>query len=97
MSAYEINRNNTTRHCVFALDDESDLAMLPTSKKSGTGDLKLSTPCRQGSVARTTAGKRYVLSGKDEWDISSSDNGGGGSNDEDVEPISTSTIESLFE
>lgn len=96
MAAHELDRNNATRHCFFAIDSEDDLKFLPTSKSSGKGMLSTSSPCRQGSIARTTSGTRYVLSGDDKWTYSSSGGGGGGGS-EDIEPIATSTIEKLFE
>lgn len=102
MAAQEVSRNNSTRHCVFAIDSEDDLRILPTSKKSGIESLSLSTPCRQGSMARTTDGKYYTLDGNDQWNRTSGGGGstggtGGGSGEaEDVEPISSTTIESLF-
>ena len=99
MAAWEISRNNETRHCVFAIDDETDLKILPTSKKSGTGEMSLYTPCRQGSVARTTDGKCYILDGKDNWKYSSSGGSGGTGGSvtiDEIEPIPQTTIESLF-
>ena len=105
MAAYELNRNYATRYCVFAIDSEDDLKVLPTSKKSGIESMSLSTPCRQGSIARATNGKCYILDGKDKWKYSYTGSAGGGSGSTggdgdipmaDVEPIPQLTIESLF-
>lgn len=68
MAATEIKRNHETRHCIFAIDDKTDISMLPTSEKNGTGDLKFSTPCCQGSIAKANDGKSYRLSGNNEWE-----------------------------
>lgn len=95
MSAYEIYRNYTNRYCEFALDNESDLCLLPTDKKSGSGILKLSTPCRQGSIAMTTDGKRYVLGGNSEWSASSSL--GGITEDQITEMITEATKQKKYE
>lgn len=75
MSAYETFRNYETRYCVFAVDSKNDLQILPTSKRSGTGEMSLNTPCRQGSLAKTPDGTIYALDGTDNWVISS-DSGG---------------------
>lgn len=102
MAAHELSRNCATRHCVFAIDTENDLKILPTSKKSGKESVSLSTPCRQGSMARSVDGKCYILNGNDEWKYSfigtsgSSSGGNGNTSIEDVEPIPSDTIESLF-
>lgn len=98
MAANEINRNCSTRYCIFAIDGEEDLKILPTSKRRGLDEMSSSMPCSQGSIARTTDGKCYILDGKDIWKYSS---GGSGNTDgsvaiDGVEPIPQTTIESLF-
>lgn len=102
MAAYELSRNYATRHCIFAIDNEDDLKILPTSKKSGIKSISLSSPCRQGSIEKAINGKCYVLNGKDEWKYSYTGSAGGesgGSGDvpvTDIEPIPQTIIESLF-
>lgn len=98
MAAYEINRNYATRVCVFVIDSDDDLAILPTSTQSGKESLSLSTPCRMGSMAKMTDGtKAYMLDGKDTWVRYTASTGGGIDPEEEIEPIDDSTIESLFD
>lgn len=99
MHATELSRNYTTRYCVFAVDGEEHLVMLPTSTKVGTDDMIMSTTCCAGSIARCQNGTTYVLNGSDEWVKYSGHSGGGGGGDdpEDAEPISDDDIEHLFE
>ena len=95
MAATELKRNYDTKHCIFAIDDEDDIILLPTIVSSGAGDLKLSPPCCQGSIARSADGKNYRLNGNNEWEKYSGGSGGGGG-DEDIEPVDFDDIEALF-
>lgn len=94
MAAQEIKRDDETHFCVFAIESEKDLELLPTTKESGKSNLETSSPCAMGSVARTIDEKRYILKSDDKWIYANSSSGGG--EYEDVEPIDTSTIYSLF-
>ena len=67
MSAYELKRDYNTRYCLFSIESKNDVAMLPTSKTKGRGDLAESTPCCQGSIAKSIDGSAYVLNSDDEW------------------------------
>ena len=96
MSASELNRNYTTRFCTFAIDSAGDIDMLPTSVRTGSGDLIRSTTCCKGSVARAVDGKTYVLDGNDAWVEYKRSGGGGGGGGDDVEPIPDSQIDDLF-
>ena len=69
MSAYELQRNHRSKHCVFSIDSKGDLDSLPTSRKNGSGSLITSGTCCQGSVARCTDGSSYVLNGEDKWTL----------------------------
>lgn len=101
MSAWELKRDHTTRYCLFAIDSNSDLYMLPTSKRVGKGDVKTSTFCAIGSMAKAVNGKWYMLNGNDEWVeyVGGSGGGGGGGDDHMAEdsPIPDDTIEGLFD
>lgn len=81
MAARELTRYADTRYCMFYIDNADDIVFLPTSKKSGNGELILSTPCSIGSVARDATGKKYTLDGNDEWILVSSSSSGNGSGD----------------
>lgn len=96
MHATELKRDNTTRYCLFAIDSEAYIDMLPTTAKVGTGELIWSTTCCAGSMARCLDGTMYMLSGEDVWTKYTGSGGGGGSGDDDAEPIPFDEIESLF-
>ena len=97
MAASELKRDYTTRYCIFAIDSEDDIPMLPTSTRVGSGDLIRSTTCCIGSIATASDGKRYRLNGDDTWKIyESSGGGGGGGGDDDIQPIDDADIEHLF-
>lgn len=102
MAAQEIYRNEDTQYCAFSIDNENDLELLPTTKQSGKGMLKSSTPCIAGSVAKSIEGKRYIINSNDEWKTvtsipgSGASSGVGGEGIEDVAPIDHSTIFDLF-
>lgn len=102
MAAQELRRNCNTRYCIFYIDDKSDTQYLPTSKKSGSGDCELSTPCRAGSLARDKTGKQYVLNGSDEWVElpTSSGVGGGGTGGDpsvDLDIATDSEVDGMLE
>ena len=69
MSAFELQRNHRTKHCLFSIDSKMDIEHLPTSKKNGSGPLITSGTCCQGSAARCTDGSSYVLNGEDKWTL----------------------------
>ena len=100
MAACELMRNNTTRYCLFAIDSSSDLDMLPTSERVGSGDVIRSTTCCIGSRALAADGKTYVLNGSNQWIKYNGGGGSGGGGEvtpEDIEPISDADIERLFD
>lgn len=95
-----IDMNYQTRFCKFSIDSSSDLNSLPTRESPGKDSLSTIRSCSQGSLAYATNGKTYILSGNNEW-VSYSGNFSGGdpggvNPTEDIEPISKSYIESLF-
>jgi len=101
MAACELQRNYTTRFCLFAIDSESDLDMLPTAERVGSGDLISSTYCCIGSRARGSDGTQYVLNGSNQWIVYNGGSGGGGGGDygpgpEDAEEITDADLEALF-
>lgn len=95
MAAWELKRDYATRYCLFGIDDDNDLDMLPTSIRCGSGDLILSTTCAVGSIARASDGKSYILTGENKW-IEYKCSGGGG-DDPDIEDITDEEIEDLFD
>lgn len=97
-----INMNEKTRLCKFSIDSANDLSSLPTKTTQGKDMLSTIKNCTQGSMAYSTDGKQYILSGEtNEWVQVSysagSSSGSGGAISENIEPISKSDIESLFE
>lgn len=78
MPACELKRDHITRYCLFAIDDASDLSMLPTSVSVGSGDLIKSTRCCIGSLATSSNGTTYRLNGANEWVVYTPSGGGGG-------------------
>lgn len=97
MASCELMRNNTTRYCLFAVDSKSDLDMLPTSERVGSGDLIRSTTCCIGSRARGSDGTLYVLNGSNKWAVySQSSGGGGGGGSTSIDDITDEEIEDLF-
>lgn len=99
MAACEISRNYITRVCLFVIDSEADLAVLPTTEERGKEDVSASAPCAMGSIAELVDGsKSYRLNGNDEWiEYVGSTSGGGTDPEEEIEPIDDSAIESLFD
>ena len=95
MHATELMRNHATRYCVFAIDNATYLPMLPTTTKVGSGELKMSTTCCAGSIARSVDGRTYTLNGSDEW-VEYGGQSGGTSSDADIESITDGEIEGLF-
>lgn len=86
-----IGRNSETNYCIFAIDSASDLSALPTTTNKGSDGLNA---CSQGSIARCSDGTKYVLKGDDTW-VSYAESSGGSSSE--VEAISNSFIDNLFE
>lgn len=97
-----IFENPQTHFCRFYIDNDSEIANLPTHSHGGRGNEYKNTCCQFGSIAECLSGKTYRLSGEDEWVVykgSSSSSGGNtpsGGNDDNVEPISNDEIDSLF-
>lgn len=78
MAAWELKRDHLTRFCLFGIDGPSDISMLPTSTKVGSGDLDTSTTCAVGSIARASDGSIYTLTGDGEWELQTKKSSGGG-------------------
>lgn len=79
MAARELSRNCATRYALFFIDSFSaDGSKLPTSEKSGTDELYLSTPVAFGSIAKSADGKQYILTGENTWTAYSGSSAGGG-------------------
>lgn len=100
MAARELNRNYDTRYCTFYIDNSSDIPFLPTSEKSGKGELSLSTPCSVGSIARDASGKRYTLNEYNQWVVfstSSSSGGSGSSGEIDVEVATDKEVDDMLD
>ena len=93
MSLCLIGRNSETNYCIFAIDSASDLSALPTTKKKGSAGLNT---CSQGSIARCSDGTKYFLKGDDTW-VSYAESSEGSSSGSEVEAISNSFIDNLFE
>jgi len=87
-------RNHETNYCIFSIDTEDDIANLPTIEKSGESAHEILHPCCQGSVARSTDGVKYVLTGSGSWTKYTEESGA--SEPESV-AISDTFIDSLFE
>jgi len=99
MAAKELRRNHITRHCLFAIDGADDIDMLPTSTRTGSGDLIQSAICCIGSRAVAVSGKTYMLSGDDKWvEYSGGSGGGSGGGDEpgEYDYITDDDISDLF-
>ena len=96
MHATELMRNHTTRYCVFAIDSDDYITMLPTTTRVGSGELNKSTTCCAGSIARSVDGKNYMLKGSDQWVEYSGPSGGSGGGSVDIEAITDGEIENLF-
>ena len=93
--------NYGTRYCVFSIDSSNDLSSLPTQNSPGKGVLSTIKSCSMGSVAQSTDGNTYILSGDlNRWiKYSSSSTGSSGSGtgiDIELEPISEAQVYSLF-
>lgn len=97
MAAKELRRNHITRHCLFAIDDASDIDMLPTSVRNGSENLIQSATCCIGSKAVAVDGKTYMLNGSDEWvEYKRSGGSGGGSEPGEYDYITNDEIDNLF-
>lgn len=100
MAACELKRNHNTNYCAFYIDNTDDITLLPTSKKSGNGNLSLSAPCCIGSVARDMTGKQYTLNSNDEWvafTIVSGSGGGSNVGDVDVDVATDGEVENMLD
>ena len=94
--------NYGTRYCVFSIDSLSDIDMLPTQTTSGKGMVSTIKSCSMGSVAQSTDGNTYILSGDlNRWIKYSGSNtgssGSGGGVDIELNPITEAQIYSLFD
>lgn len=98
MAAKELRRDHITRHCLFAIDDADDIDMLPTSTRTGSGELIQSAVCCIGSRAIAVSGKTYMLSGDDKWvEYSGGGSGGGGGGEPgEYDYITDEDISDLF-
>lgn len=79
-----INKNYSTNVCIFSYDTWSeDKDKLPTMNSKGKDLLSTIQSCAQGSIARGTNGKDYILTGNNTWISYSSTTGGsvGGTTD----------------
>lgn len=94
MAATEISRNAETRFCHFAIDSDDDLQKLPTSTSFGKNELKTCTTCCQGSIARASDGRIYILNGSNTWVIVNNNGANNGSSQDDVDE--NAVIDSLF-
>lgn len=94
MSVCLIGKNSETNYCIFAIDSASDLSSLPTTKNKGSSGLRT---CSQGSIARCSDGTKYVLKGDDTWVSYAESSGSSTGGSSEVEAISNSFIDNLFE
>ena len=82
LSATLIEKIYATNFCKFVIDNVDDLQLLPTTTSKGQGVLSVVPPCSMGSIAITTSGESYILSGStNSWikysgDLSGSIGGG---------------------
>ena len=93
--------NYGTRYCVFSIDSLPDIDMLPTQTTPGKGMLSTIQSCSMGSVAQSTDGNTYILSGDlNRWikyNCSSTGSSGSGTGiDIELNPITETQIYSLF-
>ena len=92
--------NYGTRYCVFSIDSSSDLSSLPTQNTAGSGMLSTIKSCSMGSIAHSTDGNTYILTGNTNKWIKYSGGGNTGSSGTgtgiDIDPISEEQIYSLF-
>ena len=84
-----------TRFAIFAIDTESDVQLLPTSKVNGKGFLSTVYDCTMGSVAEVISDNTiyYQLNGNDIWVKKTRSGGGGGG---DYEWADEQDIDNLF-
>lgn len=63
-----INKNYHTNVCIFSYDTWSeDKDKLPTMNSAGNDLLSTIRSCAQGSIAKGTNGKDYILTGNNTW------------------------------
>ena len=63
-----INKINSTNVCIFSFDTWSeDKDKLPTMNSAGKDSLSTIRSCAQGSIAKGTNGKDYILTGNNTW------------------------------
>ena len=90
-------KNNQTDFCKFSIDSESDINSLPTKTNPGKYNLSTISKCSQGSIAYSTDGSTYILSGeKNKWIQYNSNTSSGSGSTNDIQSISDAFIESLF-
>lgn len=77
--------------------DADDIGMLPTSTRTGSGDLIQSAVCCIGSRAVAVSGKTYMLSGDDKWVEYSGGGSGGGGEPGEYDYITDEDISDLFD
>ena len=84
MAVSLIDKNYSTNVCIFSYDIwNEDKDKLPTLNNRGKDLLSTVLSCAQGSIAKGTNGKDYILTGNNTW-ISYSSTTTGGSTGGDV-------------
>lgn len=83
-----INKNYLTKVCIFSYDEwNTDKDKLPLINRKGKDSLSTIASCAQGSMAKGTDGKNYILTGENKWILYSEAAGGGSSGGSDHENI----------
>lgn len=78
MAVSLISKDNITNTCVFCYDIwETDKDKLPTLNSRGKDKLSTLYSCAQGSIAKGTNGKNYILTGDNKWIVYTSVSTGG--------------------
>ncbi|MBQ8195300.1 MAG: hypothetical protein IJZ47_08015 [Oscillospiraceae bacterium] len=95
-----LRKNYETQACQFVVDNESEVALLPTLTTAGQIDpLKRVYACGMGSIAKITGadGVYYVLTGENKW-VKKTVSGGGGSSGGggDYDYVTPDDIDDLF-
>lgn len=100
MAVSLINKNYNTQVCIFSFDSwNEDKDKLPNLNTRGKDLLSTIYSCAQGSKAVGTDGTNYVLTGENEWKKYNTLSTGSPSDnpqEEDIEPITSEDIASLF-
>lgn len=74
MAVSLIYKNYSTNVCVFCYDIwDEDKDRLPTMNSAGKDLLSTIRSCAQGSIAKGTNGKDYILADNNKWTLYSSD------------------------